>query len=43
MPKFLIVNLAFADLGMDIYSILISMVDLHSMNEYFDHAFDGEL
>jgi len=46
VPKFLMCNLAFADFCMGSYLLLIASIDLHSMGEYFNFAFDwqyGEL
>jgi thyrotropin receptor len=42
VPKFLICNLALADLCMGLYLMLIASIDLHSMGEYFNFAFDWQ-
>uniref|UniRef100_A0A182SSH8 G-protein coupled receptors family 1 profile domain-containing protein n=1 Tax=Anopheles maculatus TaxID=74869 RepID=A0A182SSH8_9DIPT len=42
VPKFLICNLAFADLCMGLYLLLIASIDAHSMGEYFNYAFDWQ-
>lgn len=46
VPKFLMCNLAFADLVMGLYLLLLALVDLHSTGEYFNNAWHwqyGEL
>lgn len=46
VPKFLMCNLALADYCMGMYLLFIASIDLHSMGEYFNYAFDwqyGEL
>jgi thyroid stimulating hormone receptor len=42
VPKFLMCNLALADFCMGIYLLLIASIDLHSMGEYFNLAFDWQ-
>lgn len=42
VPKFLMCNLAFADFCMGLYLLLIASIDLHSMGEYFNFAFDWQ-
>lgn len=42
VPKFLMSNLAFADLCMGLYLLLIAAIDVHSMGEYFNFAFDWQ-
>ncbi|GAB0093315.1 lutropin-choriogonadotropic hormone receptor [Sergentomyia squamirostris] len=42
VPKFLMSNLAFADLCMGFYLLLIASIDAHSMGEYFNFAFDWQ-
>lgn len=42
MPKFLISNLAFADLCMGLYLLLIAAIDAHSIGEYFNVAYDWQ-
>lgn len=42
VPKFLMCNLAFADFSMGLYLLLIASIDLHSMGEYFNFAFDWQ-
>lgn len=38
VPKFLICNLAVADLCMGIYLLMIAAMDAHSVGDYFNHA-----
>lgn len=40
--KFLISNLAFADLCMGLYLLLVASMDMHSIGEYFNYAFDWQ-
>ena len=40
--KFLISNLAFADLCMGLYLLLVASIDIHSIGEYFNFAFDWQ-
>lgn len=40
--KFLISNLAFADLCMGLYLLLVASMDMHSIGEYFNFAFDWQ-
>ncbi|MBN3274907.1 TSHR protein, partial [Polyodon spathula] len=42
VPRFLMCNLAFADLCMGIYLLLIASVDLHTRSEYYNHAIDWQ-
>ncbi|XP_053698826.1 lutropin-choriogonadotropic hormone receptor [Sabethes cyaneus] len=42
VPRFLICHLAFADLCMGLYLLLIASIDAHSMGEYFNFAFDWQ-
>ncbi|XP_031619803.1 lutropin-choriogonadotropic hormone receptor-like isoform X2 [Contarinia nasturtii] len=39
VPKFLISHLAFADLCLGLYLLLIASIDIHSMGEYFNFAY----
>lgn len=39
VPKFLMCNLAFADLIMGLYLMLVAAIDLHSTGEYFNIAY----
>jgi thyrotropin receptor len=39
VPKFLMLNLAMADLCMGLYLMLVAIQDLRSMGEYFNFAF----
>ncbi|XP_052103479.1 lutropin-choriogonadotropic hormone receptor-like [Mytilus californianus] len=38
VTKFLMCNLAFADLMMGIYLLLLASIDAHTLNEYFNYA-----
>uniref|UniRef100_A0A3P8XS07 Thyrotropin receptor n=1 Tax=Esox lucius TaxID=8010 RepID=A0A3P8XS07_ESOLU len=42
VSRFLMCHLAFADLCMGIYLLLIASVDLHSRAEYYNHAIDWQ-
>lgn len=42
VPRFLMCHLAFADLCMGIYLLLIASVDLHTQSEYYNHAIDWQ-
>ncbi|XP_055382811.1 lutropin-choriogonadotropic hormone receptor [Condylostylus longicornis] len=42
VPKFLMSHLAFADLCMGLYLLLLASIDAHSMGEYFNYAFDWQ-
>ncbi|XP_063236107.1 lutropin-choriogonadotropic hormone receptor-like [Bacillus rossius redtenbacheri] len=42
VPKFLMCNLALADLCMGLYLLLIAATDAHSIGEYFNHAIDWQ-
>lgn len=40
--KFLMCNLALADFCMGLYLLLLACIDLHSIGEYFNYAFDWQ-
>ncbi|XP_056620952.1 thyrotropin receptor [Triplophysa dalaica] len=42
VSRFLMCHLAFADLCMGIYLLLIASVDLHTHSEYYNHAIDWQ-
>lgn len=42
VSRFLMCHLAFADLVMGVYLLLIASVDLHTRTEYFNHAIDWQ-
>lgn len=42
VPKFLMSHLAFADLCLGLYLLLIAAIDIHSMDEYFNFAYDWQ-
>ncbi|KAK6328169.1 hypothetical protein J4Q44_G00001470 [Coregonus suidteri] len=42
VSRFLMCNLAFADLCMGLYLLLIAAMDYHSRNEYYNHATDWQ-
>ncbi|XP_030604451.1 lutropin-choriogonadotropic hormone receptor [Archocentrus centrarchus] len=42
VSRFLMCNLAFADLCMGLYLILIAFMDYHSRHEYYNHATDWQ-
>ncbi|XP_065339426.1 lutropin-choriogonadotropic hormone receptor-like isoform X2 [Cloeon dipterum] len=42
VPKFLMCNLAFADLCMGTYLLMIAAMDVHSMGIYFNYAIDWQ-
>lgn len=42
VPKFLMSHLAFADLCLGLYLLLIAAIDIHTMGEYFNFAFDWQ-
>lgn len=42
VSKFLMCNLAFADLMMGIYLLLIALIDMHTIGVYFNHALDWQ-
>uniref|UniRef100_A0A3B5B1B9 Thyrotropin receptor n=1 Tax=Stegastes partitus TaxID=144197 RepID=A0A3B5B1B9_9TELE len=42
ISRFLICNLAFADLCMGLYLMLIAFMDFHSRQEYYNHATDWQ-
>lgn len=42
VTRFLICNLATADLSMGLYLALIAFMDLHSVGSYFNYAYDWQ-
>lgn len=42
VQKFLMSNLAFADLSLGLYLLLIAAIDVHSMGEYFNFGYDWQ-
>lgn len=42
VSRFLMCNLAFADLCMGMYLLLIASMDLHSIGTFFNFAFDWQ-
>ncbi|XP_037956397.1 follicle-stimulating hormone receptor isoform X2 [Teleopsis dalmanni] len=42
VPRFLMCHLAFADLCLGLYLLLIACIDAHSMGEYFNYAYDWQ-
>ncbi|XP_020715318.1 lutropin-choriogonadotropic hormone receptor isoform X2 [Ceratitis capitata] len=42
VPRFLMGHLAFADLCLGLYLLLIASIDAHSMGAYFNHAYDWQ-
>lgn len=42
VPKFLMCNLALADLCMGVYLLLIAIMDARSIGDYFNHAIDWQ-
>ncbi|KAM7360991.1 leucine-rich repeat-containing G protein-coupled receptor 1 [Cochliomyia hominivorax] len=42
VPRFLMCHLAFADLCLGLYLLLIASIDAHSMGEYFNYAYDWQ-
>lgn len=42
VSKFLMCNLAFADLMMGIYLLLIAAIDMHTIGVYFNHALEWQ-
>lgn len=42
VSRFLMCNLAFADICMGIYLILIASMDIHSVGSYFNSAYDWQ-
>lgn len=42
VPRFLMCNLAFADLCMGIYLLLIASVDIKTQSQYYNHAIDWQ-
>lgn len=42
ISRFLMCNLAFADLCMGLYLMLIAFIDIHSRHEYYNHATDWQ-
>uniref|UniRef100_A0A8C6VC10 Thyroid stimulating hormone receptor n=1 Tax=Naja naja TaxID=35670 RepID=A0A8C6VC10_NAJNA len=43
VPRFLMCNLAFADLCMGLYLLLIASVDLYTRSEYYNYAIDWQI
>lgn len=43
VPKFLMCHLAFADLCMGAYLLILASMDLHSSGTYFNYAFDWQI
>ena len=41
-PKFLMGNLAFADLCMGLYLLIIASMDVHTIGVYFSYAIDWQ-
>ncbi|XP_043916072.1 follicle-stimulating hormone receptor-like [Protopterus annectens] len=42
VPRFLMCNLAFADLCMGVYLLLIASVDIHTKSQYYNYAIDWQ-
>ncbi|KAH8340697.1 hypothetical protein KR059_004551 [Drosophila kikkawai] len=42
VPRFLMCHLAFADLCLGVYLLLVASIDAHSMGEYFNYAYDWQ-
>ncbi|XP_034138262.1 lutropin-choriogonadotropic hormone receptor isoform X2 [Drosophila guanche] len=42
VPRFLMCHLAFADLCLGLYLLLIACIDAHSMGEFFNYAYDWQ-
>lgn len=42
VPKFLMCHLATADLCTGLYLLLIACIDVHSIGEYFNYAYDWQ-
>lgn len=42
VSKFLMVNLALADLCMGLYLLIIAAMDLHTIGDYFNYAIDWQ-
>ncbi|XP_015047170.2 lutropin-choriogonadotropic hormone receptor [Drosophila yakuba] len=42
VPRFLMCHLAFADLCLGLYLLLVACIDAHSMGEYFNFAYDWQ-
>lgn len=42
VSKFLMVNLAIADLCMGVYLLIIAAMDLHTIGVYFNYAIDWQ-
>ncbi|XP_036341753.1 lutropin-choriogonadotropic hormone receptor-like, partial [Rhagoletis pomonella] len=42
VPRFLMGHLAFADLCLGLYLLLIAAIDAHSMGAYFNYAYDWQ-
>nr|CAD7261780.1 unnamed protein product [Timema shepardi] len=43
VPKFLMCHLAFADLCMGVYMLILASMDLHSSSVYFNYAYDWQI
>nr|CAD7399966.1 unnamed protein product [Timema cristinae] len=43
VPKFLMCHLAFADLCMGVYLLILASMDLHSSTVYFNYAYDWQI
>ncbi|XP_022216229.2 follicle-stimulating hormone receptor isoform X2 [Drosophila obscura] len=42
VPRFLMCHLAFADLCLGLYLLLVASIDAHSMGEFFNYAYDWQ-
>ncbi|KAH8244034.1 hypothetical protein KR032_012469 [Drosophila birchii] len=42
VPRFLMCHLAFADLCLGVYLLLVASIDAHSIGEYFNYAYDWQ-
>ncbi|XP_026851243.1 follicle-stimulating hormone receptor isoform X4 [Drosophila persimilis] len=42
VPRFLMCHLAFADLCLGLYLLLVACIDAHSMGEFFNYAYDWQ-
>ncbi|XP_016976568.1 lutropin-choriogonadotropic hormone receptor [Drosophila rhopaloa] len=42
VPRFLMCHLAFADLCLGVYLLLVASIDAHSMGAYFNYAYDWQ-
>jgi thyroid stimulating hormone receptor len=43
VPKFLMCHLAFADLCMGVYLLILAVMDVHSSGVYFNFAYDWQI